>query len=116
MTVEQILANNSLEEGISIIISSKEQYDDCCRLLDRFGYTWRGGYALCGKNALTIPECESENDYALLILTLRANKNVTQTTFFNDFETNGFKIDYFKENCNFLFIKDDDKGDEQAFL
>ena len=100
MTVQDILANNSRQEDIVIIVHSQEQYEDFMHLLDTQGYHWHSGKKVYGENQW-IPDCfRIKEDYMLLTITLNSEENtITYSNFFN----NGFDLEEFESNASFLF-------------
>ena len=100
MTVQDILANNSKQEGIVITVYSQEQYDDFMHLLYTQGYSWASGKKIYGENRFIPEEFKTKEDYLLLTITLNSENN---TISYINFFYNGFDLVTFKDSASFLF-------------
>ena len=96
LTLEQILENNSMNEGVGIVVANLEQYNNLTTLLHNQGYKWNNGNSL---TATTIPtdlkHCFEEN-----------KKNCALAIFFDSNTKKVWQGDIESEDIrNMLFMK-----------
>ena len=79
LTIEQVLENNSINEGVGIVVANLEQYNNLMTLLHNQGYRWNDEHSLTAI-PFDLEHCfeEDKKNCALVIFFDSKTKKVCQ--------------------------------------